>query len=332
MALLGRVVRSTEVYLVGVLLVLSVVLFLLNPKFATLENIFDVLRNNSFLGIVALGELVVLISGGIDVSFTAIATVAQYIMGVLITRYAVESVFLAFLIPIPIGIALGAFNAFLVNRTRVHPVIITISNLNVFYGLLMVISKGKWIYGFPAPFRDFARLKVLTLVSEKGVDYGLSIFTVVWFLIAVVTWLILRYLPIGRKVYALGGNSEAARRAGFDIFRIQLFVYCYIGFLAGLAGFVHAELNQMIQPNAIVGRELDVLAAAILGGASVFGGAGSPLGVVLGVLFIAFVKNGLILMKASAYWHQVIMGFIIVLAATLSAYRQNLEQKRRRGV
>ncbi len=148
MALLGRIARSTEVYLVGVLLVLSVVLFLLNPKFATLENIFDVLRNNSFLGIVALGELVVLISGGIDVSFTAIATVAQYVMGVLITRYAIESVFLAFLIPIPIGIALGAFNAFLVNRTRVHPVIITISNLNVFYGLLMVISKGKWIYGF----------------------------------------------------------------------------------------------------------------------------------------------------------------------------------------
>ncbi len=330
--MLGRVARSTEVYLVGVLLVLSVVLFLLNPKFATLENIFDVLRNNSFLGIVALGELVVLISGGIDVSFTAIATVAQYVMGVLITRYAVESVFLAFLIPIPIGIALGAFNAFLVNRTRVHPVIITISNLNVFYGLLMVISKGKWIYGFPAPFRDFARLKVLTLVSEKGVDYGLSIFTVVWFLIAVVTWLILQYLPIGRKIYALGGNSEAARRAGFDIFRIQLFVYCYIGFLSGLAGFVHAELNQMIQPNAIVGRELDVLAAAILGGASVFGGAGSPLGVVLGVLFIAFVKNGLILMKASAYWHQVIMGFIIVLAATLSAYQQNLERKRRKGV
>jgi simple sugar transport system permease protein len=327
--LLQRIAGKTETYLAGVLVVLSVVLFLLNPKFLTAENLFDVLRNNSFLGIVALGELVVLISGGIDVSFTAIATVAQYIMGVIITRYMVGSVFLAFLIPIPIGIALGAFNAFLVNRTRVHPVIITISNLNVFYGLLMVISKGKWIYGFPAPFRDFARLKVFTLVSQKGVDYGLSVFTVVWFLVAFVTWIVLKYLPIGRKVYALGGNSEAARRAGFNIFRIQLFVYCYIGLLAGLAGFVHAELNQMIQPNAIVGRELDVLAAAILGGASVFGGAGSPLGVVFGVLFIAFIKNGLILVRASAYWHQVIMGLIIVLAAALSAYQQSLGGKRR---
>ncbi len=327
--MLQRIAGKTETYLAGVLVVLSLVLFLINPKFLTAENLFDVLRNNSFLGIVALGELVVLISGGIDVSFTAIATVAQYVMGVIITQYMVESVFLAFLIPIPIGIALGAFNAFLVNRTRVHPVIITISNLNVFYGLLMVISKGKWIYGFPASFRNFARLKALTFVSEKGVDYGLSIFTVVWLLVAFITWIILKYLPIGRKVYALGGNSEAARRAGFNIFKIQLFVYCYMGLLAGLAGFVHAELNQMIQPNAIVGRELDVLAAAILGGASVFGGAGSPLGVVLGVLFIAFIKNGLILIRASAYWHQVIMGLIIVLAATLSAYQQSLEQKRR---
>lgn len=327
--MLQRIAGKTETYLAGVLVVLSLVLFLINPKFLTAENLFDVLRNNSFLGIVALGELVVLISGGIDVSFTAIATVAQYVMGVIITQYMVESVFLAFLIPIPIGIALGAFNAFLVNRTRVHPVIITISNLNVFYGLLMVVSKGKWIYGFPASFRNFARLKALTFVSEKGVDYGLSIFTVVWLLVAFITWIILKYLPIGRKVYALGGNNEAARRAGFNIFKIQLFVYCYMGLLAGLAGFVHAELNQMIQPNAIVGRELDVLAAAILGGASVFGGAGSPLGVVLGVLFIAFIKNGLILIRASAYWHQVIMGLIIVLAATLSAYQQSFEQKKR---
>ncbi|MCX7729725.1 MAG: ABC transporter permease, partial [Candidatus Caldatribacterium sp.] len=97
--MLQRVVGRTEVYLVGVLVVLSAVLFLLNPKFLTAENLFDVLRNNSFLGIVALGELVVLISGGIDVSFTAVATVAQYIMGVIITQYMVESVLLAFLIP-----------------------------------------------------------------------------------------------------------------------------------------------------------------------------------------------------------------------------------------
>ncbi|NSW75193.1 MAG: ABC transporter permease [Candidatus Atribacteria bacterium] len=323
--------RQTELYLLAIVVVLSIFLTVMNPKFLTLENLFDLLRNNSFLGIVALGELIVLISGGIDVSFTATATVAQYIMGVIISRTMVNSVLLAFLIPIPIGIALGAINGCLVYYTRVNPVIITISTLNFYYGVLMFISKGTWIYKFPPTFREFAKLKLFTLMSSKGVPFGVSIFTLFWVILGIITFFLLKYLPIGRKIYAVGGNLEAARRAGFNIFRIQLFVYCYIGLLAGVAGFVHAELNQMIQPNAIVGMELDVIAAAILGGASVFGGVGTVGGTFLGVLLIAIVKNGLILMKASAYWHEVIMGSIIVLAASISAYQRKLQIRREKG-
>lgn len=323
--------RQTELYLFAVVVILSIFLTVMNPKFLTLENIFDLLRNNSFLGIVALGELVVLISGGIDVSFTATATVAQYIMGVLISQTAVNSVLLAFLIPIPIGIALGAVNGLLVYYTRVNPVIITISTLNFYYGILMFVSKGTWIYKFPSAFREFAKLKVFTLTSAKGVPFGFSIFTLFWIILGIITFFILKYLPIGRKVYAVGGNLEAARRAGFNIFRVQLFVYCYIGLLAGIAGFVHAELNQMIQPNAIVGMELDVIAAAILGGASIFGGTGTVWGTFLGVLLIAIIKNGLILMKASAYWHEVITGSIIAVAASISAYQRKIQIRREKG-
>ncbi|MGQ9473395.1 MAG: ABC transporter permease [Candidatus Caldatribacteriaceae bacterium] len=322
---------QTELYLFVIVVALSIFLTAMNPKFLTLENIFDLLRNNSFLGIVALGELMVLISGGIDVSFTATATVAQYIMGVLISQTAINSVLLAFLIPIPIGIALGAVNGLLVYYTRVNPVIITISTLNFYYGILMFVSKGTWIYKFPPAFREFAKLKVFTLMSAKGVPFGFSIFTLFWVILGIITLFILKYLPIGRKVYAVGGNLEAARRAGFNIFRVQLFVYCYIGLLAGIAGFVHAELNQMIQPNAIVGMELDVIAAAILGGASIFGGTGTVWGTFLGVLLIAIIKNGLILMKASAYWHEVIMGSIIALAASISAYQRKIRIRREKG-
>ncbi len=321
--------RNPAVYLTVIMLVLSVILFLLNPKFLTFENIFDVLRANSVMGIFALGQLVVLISGGIDVSFTAVATVSQYLMGIVITKYSMGNVLLAALFSITIGIFFFLFNAFLVNKLRVHPVIVTIATLNIFHGFLMFFSQGKWIYGFPATFRNFARLRVVTLVSEKGVQYGLSIFVVIWFSVAIMTWLILRYLPMGRKIYALGGNAEGARRAGFNIFRIQLFVYCYMGLLAGLAGFAHAGLNQIIQPNALVGRELEVLATAILGGASVFGGKGSPLGVVLGVILVGIIRNGLILMKVPVYWHQIITGAIITLAAAFAAYQQYLEKKKR---
>lgn len=325
---LSRLLRHTEIYLFGILIILSLFLAIMNPKFLTLENIFDLLRNNTFLGIVALGELVVLISGGIDVSFTAIATVAEYIMGVIISHYMFNNILVALLIPIPIGLLLGMINGLIVYFTKVHPVIITISTLNVFYGLLIFITKGKWIYNFPMSFRKFAQIKLLTFTSANHIKYGLSVFTGFWIFIAIITWIILKYLPIGRKIYAIGGNLEAARRAGYNIFKTQLFVYSYIGLLAGVAGFVHAQLTQMIQPNAIVGRELEVLAAVVLGGASVFGGSGSVIGVILGVLLIAIIKNGLILLRIPAYWHQVLMGLIIVIAAGINAYQQKLSKKR----
>lgn len=327
-SLFKQLFKRSEIYLLAVLVILSVALTLVNPKFLTLENIFDLLRNNSFLGILALGELVVLISGGIDVSFTAVATVAQYVMGVIISKYFIDNILVALLIPILIGIALGTINTLLINYTRVHPVIITISTLNIFYGFLISITGGKWIYKFPPSFRSFARLKLITLINERGIEYGLSIFTGFWIFVAIITWFILKYLPIGRKVYAVGGNIEAARRAGFSILKVQMFVYCYMGALAGLASFVQAQLGQIIQPNAIVGRELDVLAATILGGASVFGGSGSVVGTVLGVLLIGVIKNGLILMKIPAYWHQVVIGIIIIVAAGVTAYQRKLKRKK----
>ncbi len=315
--LLGRI----EFYLLGVLVILSALLTALNPRFLTLENLFDVLTNYTFLGIMALGELVVLVSGGIDVSFTAIATVAQYVMGWIISTYHIGSVLLAFLIPLPIGVALGAVNAALIHVTKVHPVIITIATLNVFYGLLVFATGGAWIYNLPASFQAFAVLKILRLTDRTGTAYGLSVLTLFWAAAIVLTWFILTYLPVGRKVFAMGGNLEAARRAGFNILRLLLFVYGYIGFLAGVAGFVQAQLAQIVQPNAIVGRELDVLAAAILGGASVFGGTGTVAGTVLGVLLVAVVGNGLILVQVPSYWHNVAIGLIIAIAASVTAYQ-----------
>lgn len=323
-----RISKRTESYLLGVLVLLSLMLSVLSPAFLTLENLFDILRNYAFLGILALGELVVLISGGIDVSFMAVATVAQYVMAVVITRYAIGSVLVAFLLPLPVGTALGALNAVLIHYTQVHPVIITIATLSVFYGILVFVTGGTWIYDLPASFFEFSQLKVVRFVDDAGIAHGLSILTVLWILAIALTWFILNYLPIGRKIYALGGNPEAARRAGLNIFSIRLFVYSYMGFLAGLAGFVQGQLTQLIQPNSMVGRELDVLAAAVLGGASVFGGVGTAAGTVLGVLTVAIVRNGLILLKISSYWHEVVIGMILAFAAGVTAYQSKQRARR----
>jgi simple sugar transport system permease protein len=279
------------------------------------------LRNYAFLGILALGELVVLISGGIDVSFMAVATVAQYLMGIVLTRYGIDSVVLAILLTLPIGAALGAVNAGLITVTKVHPVIVTIATLNVFYGTLIFFTGGSWIYNLPPSFLTFSQLKVFPAWGTSDLAPGVSVLTVLWGLAAVVTWFILNYLPIGRTIYALGGNAEAARRAGVNVFGVHLFVYTYMGALAGLAGFVQAHLTQLIQPNSMVGRELDVLAAAILGGASVFGGVGTMAGTVLGVITVAVIRNGLILMKVSSYWHEVVIGIVLAIAAAVTAYQ-----------
>jgi len=318
----------TESYLLVVVILLSLVTSAFSPAFLTVENVLDILRNYAFLGILALGELVVLISGGIDVSFMAVATVAQYVMAAVITRYMIESVLVALLLPLVIGTALGALNAVLIQYTDVHPVIITIATLNVFYGMLIFLTGGTWIYDLPASFLEFSQLKIIRFVDNAGVVHGLSILTVLWIVATALTWWILNYMSVGRRIYALGGNPEAARRAGFNTFSIRLFVYSYMGFLAGLAGFVQGALTQLIQPNAMVGRELDVLAAAVLGGASVFGGMGTVAGTVLGVLVVAIVRNGLILLKISSYWHEAVIGIILAFAAGVTAWQGKQRARR----
>ena len=133
------------------------------------------------------------------------------------------------------------------------------------------------------------------------------------------TWFVLNRTNVGRQIYAMGGNVEAARRIGYNVFRLNLFVYGYMGLAAGLASIVHAQYNMSVSPTALVGRELDVIAAAFLGGASATGGSGTILGVVLGIALVAVVQNGLTLLGVSSYWSQFFTGIIIVVAVASMA-------------
>lgn len=322
-----KLLRTTEFYLGILIVVIGLIITSMNPEFITIPNLFDVLRRNAFLGIFALGLLPVLISGGIDVSFTAVATVTQYMMALIITTYSIDSVLVAFLIPIPIAILLGAVNAWVITFTGLHPVIITIATLNAFHGLLVFFTGGRWIYSFPLSFAQFSNAKLFTVTLESGRSYGVSIFVLFWLVAAVLTWFILQYTRVGRKVFAVGGNLEAARRSGYNILRVHLFVYGYTAVLAGISSVIHAAQNQMVEPNAIVGRELEVIAAVILGGASIFGGKGSVLGTVLGVFLIGVLRNGLVLTGLSSYWHQVLFGFVIVVAASVNAIQSQIRTR-----
>ncbi len=322
-----KLLTRHETYVFLVIIIFSAIITSQNPSFLTLENLFDLMKSYSFLGILAVGVSFVLISGGIDISFTATATVAMYVMTVIIIAYG-GNMFIAFLIAGVVGIILGLFNAVIVYFFKIHSIITTIATLNIYYGILTVLSGGKWIYALPPWFREFADIKVFILTNAQGIKYGLSIITVIWLVIVVLAWFILRYTMLGRGLYAMGGSPASAERAGFNIFRLQMFVYSFMGLLAGIAGVILALLVQTVAPNSIVGKELDVIAAVVLGGASLFGGVGTLFGTMLGVALIAIMSNGLTLMRVPSFWYNVFIGLIIISSVSASAYQHKRKQKR----
>jgi len=316
---MSKIFKKFEFFLFLVILALIVFFSFSTENFFTLENLLDLLISYSFLGIMAAGMLVVLISGGIDLSFTAIATVAQYIMAIIIIDYS-GNLYSAFLIAGIIGIVLGSTNALLIYYLKAPAMIITIATLNLFYGFTIFITRGRWIYNFPDWFNQSHN--VFSFTAADGTYYGIPLPVILLVLVFILTYIILNYTILGRKIFAMGGNIEAARRAGFNLLGLTIFVYSYIGFLSGIGSVGQVLILHSVQPNAIVGRELEVIAATVLGGASLAGGAGSVLGTAMGVALLAIVWNGLIIMGVSSYWHKLIIGLIIICSVGINAYNR----------
>ena len=220
-----------------------------------------------------------------------------------------------------IGVLLGLVNALLVNRLRVPSIIITISTLNIFYGLLLWLSKGVWLYDFPPWFEKGVMLFKYT--DADGYDYGLGLPLLTMIAVVLLTAFIMNFTTVGRKIYAMGGNRESASRVGFSVLRLQLFVYGYMGLMSGAAGVVQAWTVMTVAPDSLLGYELTVLAAVVLGGTSLIGGRGTLTGTLLGVILLAVMQNGLNLLGVSSYWQTLITGAIIVVSISVTAWSQH---------
>jgi len=319
-----------ETYVFLAIIIFVTVVSVINPAFFTLENFFDLLKSASLMGTFAIGMLFVLISGGIDISFTAIATVSGYTIAVLLLRIGESlNIFLVFLIASLIGIALGMINALIIHNFKIPSIITTIATQNIFYGILTVITTGTWLYGFPQWFGDFATIRLFTFYTKGGAPYGLSIVTLIWIVLILISWFILRYTVLGRGIYAMGGNTLSAQRAGFNLFGLTMFVYSWMGLMAGIGSVIQALLVQTVAPNSLVGKEMDVIAAVVLGGASMAGGSGSVLGMILGVTLISILGNGMTIMRVPAVWYNVVIGLVIIVSVGASAYRRKIFTRRK---
>ena len=326
----GDVVKKQEVILLFILIAYCAFVALVNPVFLSLDNIFDVVKSSAGMMILAMGILVVLISGGIDVSFTAIAIFSGYVTIRFMLAYKMDSLFLAFSMSAVIGLFMGFLNGVVIHRFRLQPLIATLGTQNIFIGFLSVVFGTKFIpvAQMPKSIVRFGTAPLLSIPLATGGAANLPPFLIPVAITVFITWFLLNFTLLGRSIYALGSSSVAAQRAGLNISFLRYFVYSYIGVLAGVMGIVYAAEVRSLNPISLVGKELSIIAAAVLGGAKLTGGSGTVLGTVLGVLIISVLNTTLILIGLSSSWNDFFIGMIILLSVGITAYRNKKENER----
>ena len=285
------------------LIALSAFLAIASPNFLTTYNLTVVIREASFVGLVALGLTLVLLLGGIDLSVGAAAALSAIIGGLLLKFVGVPP-WLVIPATALFGLAIGAVNGFFVSVLKLAPFIVTLATWEIFAGLTLVITKGYPIRPLGPGFTVYGQGAVL------GVPGPVLLFLVA---AAVLVW-VLRSTRFGRNLYAIGGNRDAAVLVGIPVQRTELLVYALAGMFAALAGIMYASRMDAAQPAVGEGWLMKAITAAILGGTSLKGGQGTILGTVFGTLLTAVLANGLSLMNVSAYWARVVIGAIVLLA------------------
>ncbi|MEV8017101.1 substrate-binding domain-containing protein [Streptomyces sp. NPDC086554] len=292
------------------LVVLVVAMSLLSGDFLTTQNLLNVGVQAAVTAILAFGVTFVIVSAGIDLSVGSVAALSATVLAWTATSQGLP-VWLAVVLAVGTGMACGFVNGLLVSYGKLPPFIATLAMLSVARGLSLVISQGS-----PIPFPDS--------VSNLGDTIGgwLPVPVIVMIAMGLVTAVILARTYIGRSMYAIGGNEEAARLSGLRVKRQKLVIYGLSGLFAAVAGIVLASRLVSAQPQAAQGYELDAIAAVVIGGASLAGGVGKASGTLIGALILAVLRNGLNLLSVSAFWQQVVIGVVIALAVLLDTLRR----------
>ena len=312
----SKILASQEFAVFCFTLAVVLAFVLLSTSFATVANFCLILSQVSINGICAIGVSMVVFLGGIDLSSGAILALCTSCSGMFVNMGI--PVFFCILMSMAIGVLCGLFNGALVARLRIPPIIATMASMNIFRGIAIVVTKGDWITGFPKYFNTLGQGRIC------GIPIPFWIFAI----ITASCGILMKYFNIGRKIYAVGGNINAAELAGMDVVRTKLIAYMISGGLIGLAGTVYASMVGTISAST-TGSSLgfQILASALIGGMSINGGKGTVIGTFLGVMLLGVISNGLILSRVSEYWIDTVTGSIIIVALSINAIK-NLRNQR----
>jgi ribose transport system permease protein len=303
-----------------ILFLLVVAFAIVTPDFFTVTNLVNILRQYAVLMILAVGQTLVIVSRGIDLSVASTAALSGSVMGVAYAHWAWPEP-ASLLVGLAAGVAVGAFNGFVITRLDVPDFIATLGTFVAVPGIALLITDG-----LPVP--DFERAvegrTLPSTISTLGVDsvLGVPLIAVVALVCALIGGFILSRTKLGRSAYAIGGNTEAARMSGIKVERSKMWIYVFSGLLAAVGGFMLT--GRQASANALMGEgmELQSIAAVVIGGTNLFGGEGRMSGTVIGVFIIGVLSNGLSIAGVAEFWQQVVNGLIIVAVVALDQWRR----------
>ncbi|AWP32928.1 ABC transporter permease [Pantoea eucalypti] len=284
------------------LLIIVVTFSFLSPVFFTLPNLLNILQQSSINALIALGMTLVIISGGIDLSVGPTAALSAVLGATLMTLGV--PVPLAILATLGVGAMCGLFSGSLIAYAGLQPFIVTLGGLSLFRAIALIYTGGNPVFGIPLAFRSLINSTVL------GIPTPIVIVAV----IALLLWTVMNKTPLGEYILAIGGNEEAARVAGVPVKRTKVTVYIFSGLLASLASLILIGRLGAAEPTIGNLWELDAIAAAAIGGASLMGGKGSIFGTLIGVVILGVLRNGLTLLNIQAFYQLLATGLIIIIA------------------
>ena len=310
------------------LLLLMLVFSIMEPRFLSSVNLFNVMRQVSITGLLAIGMTFVILTAGIDLSIGSLLAFAGLVAAA-VAKGGMEDRFtvgdetigygwqLAALAAIVVGLLGGLLQGVAITKLKVPAFVVTLGGMSVFRGAALLFASGGPISGFQPDYTWWGQGRILSVPVP----------VIIFLVAAVIAHVVLSYTRYGRQVYAVGGNPEAARLAGVNVNFVIASVYVIMGFFAGLGAFVLSARLNSAEAVAGTGYELTVIASVVIGGTSLFGGSGSIFGTVIGTILIGVLLNGLVLMNVNSYIQQIIIGVIIVLAVAFDTFAKSRRKR-----
>ena len=314
--ILHRMMAKQAFWVTIAVFLIPIAMTLIEPSFSKAfwkeENFFNVTRNFAFIAIIALGQVAVMITGGIDLSVGSILAVSGIVLGLLMTND--YSFWVAALAAIGAGVACGLFNGYLIAYLRLSPFVVTLGMLSIGRSLALAISNNKFFY-------QFGHDQKLLIELGGGKTFGLANPVIFLVALTLIMGFVLRYTKWGRHLYAIGGNESAARLTGVPVDRLKLSVYVLSGFMTAISAILSVGWLGSVTNGIGIGYELRVIASTVIGGANLLGGEGGAYAAFIGAALIEVIRNSLLLAGVDPYWQGTFVGLFIILAVLLERLR-----------